>query len=176
MPVPTTLTKEEALRHIADLQRHIDSLPKNNHPAKLEPGMVFQRENRLYILHRPSTTGCDYYLVCLSSDCSGERLSASCIFGAFGPDAYEYLGMSNDVLYARGSNMNFTPNFVKGEVYTTRRGKSITIIEEIRDSKKHSYDCVVGDDGIARYDRPNDVGRGTGQHDPACPDDLIINP
>lgn len=71
--------------------------------------------------------------------------------------------------------MSFTPSFVKGGTYTTRSGKSVTILEEIRDSK-HFYDCVVGDDYIARYDRPDDVGRVTGQCDPYCPNDLIPNP
>jgi hypothetical protein len=38
--IPLSLTREEAERQIAELQRHIASLPKNNHPAKIEMGML----------------------------------------------------------------------------------------------------------------------------------------
>lgn len=98
MPVPTTLTKEEALRQIAELQRHVDSLPKNNHPLKLEAGMVFKKDYRLYVVHRPHEHGTELYLVCLGSGSSGLRLSVSSMFGCDSPDKFEYLGMAEDVL------------------------------------------------------------------------------
>ena len=98
MPVPTTLTKEEALRQIAELQRHIDSLPKNNHPPKLKAGMVFKKDDRLYVVHRPCEHSHDIYMVCLGSGSSGVRLSMSSMFGCDGPDKFEYLGMAEDVL------------------------------------------------------------------------------
>lgn len=95
MSIPASLTKEEAERQIAELQRHISSLPRNNHPAVLTAGMVFKREDKLYILHQWRE---HFYLVCLSGECCGQRLSTNSMFGAFGPDACTYVGKAGDVL------------------------------------------------------------------------------
>ena len=42
MTIPQSLTREEAQRQIAELERHIASLPTNNHPSKIEAGMLFE--------------------------------------------------------------------------------------------------------------------------------------
>lgn len=93
--VPSSLTREEAERQIKELQRHIDSLPKNNHPTVLTCGMVFRNGSDFYITH--DWNG-QFGLICLTGCASGCRLSSSSVFGNRGPNAFTYLGLSNDVL------------------------------------------------------------------------------
>lgn len=58
----------------------------------------------------------------------------------------------------------YEPMFIVGESYHTIEGNLVTIIAE---NRTPYYECVKGDDGIWRYDRPEgeyDVGRVTGTH------------
>lgn len=75
------------------LQAHLDTLPKNNHPAQIKPGMVFQYNDKgLYIV---TELHGKYHLVSLVD---GEVWCSGDMFGHYGPDAFKYMGHVKDVL------------------------------------------------------------------------------
>lgn len=91
MTIP--LTREEALRQIAELQRRIASLPKNNHPAPIERGMLFRHESGdLYLVVRSGSDGLD-----LRNTSSGNAwLNGKGFDGD--ENEFEYLGHAKDLL------------------------------------------------------------------------------
>lgn len=87
------LTREEAQRQIAELQRHIDSLPKNNHPPKIEKGMLFRhKDGDLHIIAMV-----DPRQLKLVNIKEGNRYDDDSLFYT-DLDDFEYLGHSKDLL------------------------------------------------------------------------------
>ncbi len=70
--------------------------------------------------------------------------------------------------------MSATKPFELGKTYSTLAG-NLVMIREIRTDIKHAYDCVIGDDGICRYNRDHDRGRTTASGF-TCPTNLIPEP
>lgn len=101
MPIPHSLTKDEALRQIAELQRHIDSLPQNNHPPEIQRGMLFKdkRDGDLFIAivsqHKGSQ---DLRLACVSGSWIGKYWHAEYLMDDNGRQHLEYLGHAKDLL------------------------------------------------------------------------------
>lgn len=96
MSVP--LTKEEALRQIAELQRHVESLEKkkNNHPDKIEEGMLFEHSGHgLCIVHTDDDDK-RFMLVFLDGEGWAEYEGFS---GA--DDEFTFLGASKNLLMHR---------------------------------------------------------------------------
>lgn len=94
------LTKEEALRQIAELQRHVESLEKkkNNHPDKIEEGMLFEHcDHGLCIVHTDDTDT-KFMLVFLDGQCWAE-------YDGFADrgDEFKFLGESKDLLMLKPS-------------------------------------------------------------------------
>lgn len=68
-------------------------------------------------------------------------------------------------LYADQYGAHFQGKFKLGHCYRTLGGHDVTIVQEQRNLP--GYECVGGDDGIWRYDRPSDYGRCTGSSNDA---------
>lgn len=62
--------------------------------------------------------------------------------------------------------------FMLGSSYQTRTGKWVRIVDE---SAVKGYECVKGDDGIWRYNRPSCLGRVAGSaFDMSDPNNLLL--
>ena len=94
MTVPTTLTREEAQRQIAELQRHIDSLPKNNHPPKLLPGMLFKHYTGIYVYNFDGKLRQAFP----EPNEGNDIWATESTFGSNAPENFEYLGHVKDLL------------------------------------------------------------------------------
>jgi hypothetical protein len=95
-PIPL-LSVEEAKRKIAELQRHIEAFEKpakrNNHPDTIEWGMLFRRDNDLYIVVSSREAECGWDLRSLNGWAwhVGEGFDGD-------ENEFEYLGMAYDRL------------------------------------------------------------------------------
>ena len=99
MIIPQSLTREEAQRQIAELERHIASLPTNNHPPCINMGMLFKhRDGSVFMV-----CGDRDLLYCVDKggdiDVSvGQTYSSTSTFGISGKDRLTYLGHAKDLL------------------------------------------------------------------------------
>lgn len=100
------LTKEEALRQIEELQRHVKSLSKNNHPAVLKEGMVFKhRKYGPCILHEHGVREHGQTTLIFLNGASwvdGRGFDGN-------EDEFEYVGMSKDLITFSDKPTHITP-------------------------------------------------------------------
>jgi hypothetical protein len=99
MSIPQSLTREEAKRQIAELERHIASLPTNNHPEYVSLGMLFKHNDGSVFM----VCGDKELLYCVQKGCdqdssAGLVYSSESTFGARGKGKFTYLGHARDLL------------------------------------------------------------------------------
>ena len=106
-----SLTRSEAERQIAELQRHIASLPTHNHPDNICIGMLFKLHDDIYMV--TGGVNSSHYLHMVSGDTPGCVKSGMSLWGNHAKDKFTYLGHARDLLTIKShSNVVVTDEMI----------------------------------------------------------------
>ena len=106
-----SLTRSEAERQIAELQRHIASLPTDNHPAEYEKGQLFERLGQIYMVVSTGEEGSNELDLRVVVGRHGVAWMKNKFFDG-DEDGFTYLGHARDLLTIKPSAYVVTDDMV----------------------------------------------------------------